>query len=106
MRSPVKTHLFAKLPPKYLEEDRTELEDETLDESAIRGGKKSGKNVRVLLPSDKILNDSIVMDIKYNKEDEEKNNGIDKTPKFEVSEIKEDSRFNHQDSKYVLKIFF
>jgi hypothetical protein len=104
MRSLPKAQLFSKLPPKYLEEDRTELEDETLDESAIRG-KKSGKNVRVVLPSDKILNDSILLDVKYNKEDEGKN--IDKTPKFEVSEIKEDSRFgNNGDSKYCVKIFF
>ncbi len=104
MRSLPKAQLFSKLPPKYLEEDRTELEDETLDESAIRG-KKSGKNVRVVLPSDKILNDSILLDVKYNKEDEK---NFEKTPKFEVSEIKEDSRFGNtnQDSKYCVKIFF
>jgi len=96
-------HLFSKLAPKHLEEDRTQLEDETLDESAIKGS--SGKKVKVVLPNNKILNDSIVMDI------EGKN--IDKTPKFEVSEIQEDSRYhnavnngNNQDSKYVLKIFF
>jgi len=93
--------LFSKLLPKYLEEDRTQLEDETLDES-VKGSKK----VKVVLPNNRILDDSIIMDI------EGKN--IDKTPKFEVSEIKEDSRFhnvnnntgNPNDSKYVLKIFF
>jgi hypothetical protein len=95
-------HLFSKLAPKYLEEDRTQLDDETLDESAIRGS--SGKKVKVVLPNNRILNDSIILDIE--------GKDIDKTPKFEVSEIKEDSRYhtiannNNQDSKYVLKVFF